>query len=182
MQTLFVSRPRSGLATEICFGRFHLLSREVEAQRLALLRERGRASGRWGGGAFGQRPEIAIFSDGYGSKLKPPGDRKFWPMMSMFPLTGVPFGVPIFDPQPDRVPRLPSLIELKVGRLWGATALHKSDFLLLGGTHTHTCSQQFVKEMVGAFSIIKKTYKPHLFRSSTGFPKGQTELKGNSHG
>ena len=34
---------------------------------------------------------------GYGSKIKPPGDRRFW---SMFPLTRVPFGVPIFDPQP----------------------------------------------------------------------------------
>ena len=30
-------------------------------------------------------------------KTKPPGDRRFW---SMFPLTRVPFGVPIFDPQP----------------------------------------------------------------------------------
>ena len=30
-------------------------------------------------------------------KIKPPGDRRFW---SMFPLTRVPFGVPIFDPLP----------------------------------------------------------------------------------
>ena len=30
-------------------------------------------------------------------KMKPPGDRRFW---SMLPLTRVPFGVPIFDPQP----------------------------------------------------------------------------------
>ena len=29
--------------------------------------------------------------------MKPPGDRRFW---SMFPLARVPFGVPIFDPQP----------------------------------------------------------------------------------
>ena len=29
--------------------------------------------------------------------IKPTGDRRFW---SMFPLTRVPFGVPIFDPQP----------------------------------------------------------------------------------
>ena len=32
-------------------------------------------------------------------KIKPPGDRRFW---SMFPLTRVPFGVPILDPQPFR--------------------------------------------------------------------------------
>ena len=30
-------------------------------------------------------------------KIKPPGDRRFW---SMFPLTRVPFEVPILDPQP----------------------------------------------------------------------------------
>ena len=30
-------------------------------------------------------------------KMKPPGDRRFW---SMCTLTRVPFGVPIFDPQP----------------------------------------------------------------------------------
>ena len=30
-------------------------------------------------------------------KINPPGDRRFW---SMFPLTRVPVGVPMFDPQP----------------------------------------------------------------------------------
>ena len=30
-------------------------------------------------------------------QIKPPGDRRFW---SMFPFTGVPFWVPIFDQQP----------------------------------------------------------------------------------
>ena len=30
-------------------------------------------------------------------KIKPPGDYRFW---SMLPLARVPFGVPIFDPQP----------------------------------------------------------------------------------
>ena len=30
-------------------------------------------------------------------KIKPPGDRRF---SSLFPLTRVPFGVPMFDPQP----------------------------------------------------------------------------------
>ena len=38
---------------------------------------------------------------GYGSKFKPPGDRRF---ESMFPFTMVPFWVPIFDPQPYCVP------------------------------------------------------------------------------
>ena len=33
-------------------------------------------------------------------KIKPLGDRRFW---SMFPLTRVPFGVPILDPQPTAV-------------------------------------------------------------------------------
>ena len=32
-------------------------------------------------------------------KIKPPGDRRCW---SMFPLARVPFGVPIFDPQPNQ--------------------------------------------------------------------------------
>ena len=33
-------------------------------------------------------------------KVKPPQNRRFW---SMCPLTGVPFGEPIFDPLPNRV-------------------------------------------------------------------------------
>ena len=35
-----------------------------------------------------------------------PGDRRFW---SMFPLTRVPFGVPIFYPQPGKVAKATGL-------------------------------------------------------------------------
>ena len=38
-----------------------------------------------------------FFSNGYGAKAKPPGDRRF---ESLFPFTRVPFWVPIFDPLP----------------------------------------------------------------------------------
>ena len=38
-----------------------------------------------------------VLASGYGSKLNQELDRRFW---SMCPLTGVPFGVPFFDPLP----------------------------------------------------------------------------------
>ena len=47
-------------------------------------------------GAESSRAESPILNSTW-VKIKPPGDRRFW---SMFPLTRVPFGAPIFDPQP----------------------------------------------------------------------------------
>ena len=43
---------------------------------------------------------------GYGSKIKPSGDRRF---LSLFPFTRVPFWAPILDPHPFE-PQLPAVI------------------------------------------------------------------------
>ena len=47
---------------------------------------------------FGPRPSSPLKpACGYGSKTKPPGDRRFW---STFPFTRIPFWLHMFDAQP----------------------------------------------------------------------------------